>query len=121
MGYANKDAEEAFARVTVTFEKYRKNRMYVPLSELKGKYRDAYEKLKHRLADELGEYMREYCLSGYMVTENDPAVTAVRNLVRESGIGRLVGAAVFIRMDLNEAVRLAESFRMEVGKIFAEA
>lgn len=72
-------ADEALKKAALTLEKYRKNKTLVAPEDLKGKYKVPFQKLKHQLAEELGEYLRQYCLAGFIIQkETDPVVGKIQ-------------------------------------------
>ena len=56
-------AAEALKKLTITLEKYRKNKTMVSPADLAGKYKAPFEKLKKQLNDEVAEYMILYSLT----------------------------------------------------------
>lgn len=114
-------ADEALKTAAATLEKYRKNKTLVAPEDLKGKYKVPFQKLKHQLAEELEEYLRQYCLAGLVIkSKDDPVVAKIQKSLDDNQIGKRVGQAAFRRFDLEEIKSIAENQRREVMRIWKE-
>ena len=114
-------ADEALKKAALTLEKYRKNKTLVAPEDLKGKYEVPFQKLKHQLAEELVEYLRQYCLAGFIIQkETDPVIEKIQKSFDDNQIGKRVGQAAFRRFDLEEIKKIAADWRREVERIWTE-
>lgn len=115
-----KKADETLKIAALTLEKYRKNKTLVAPEDLKGKYKVPFQKLKHQLAEELEEYLRQYCFAGLPVKKDDPVVEKIQKSFDDNQIGKRVGQAAFRRFDLEEIKKIAAEWRREVVEIWTE-
>ena len=92
-----------------TIETYRLNKTQVPEEDLKGKYRDAYAKLLHRLKKEAEEYMNHILYAGLRANPDrlDETITALEDDFKKNKISGKVYKAVFENFSIEEMEKIA--------------
>jgi len=102
-------------KVTLSLEKYKKNKTLVSPEDLKGKYKVPFEKLVSQMKDELSDYLKEYSLEGLKLADDIETFAADVNRIYEtSDYGRRVGKAIFKEFDLEQVKQIAEELRRRV-------
>lgn len=114
--------QEALKTLESTLEKYRINKTKVSPTDLEGRYKVSFQKLKEKLRVEAEAYLNVYCFSGFRILQSDSGelMAAIDRSIRESQIRKRVGRAVFKNFSLQELQEIAKEQRQRVQELYAE-
>lgn len=113
---------EALKTLSLTLEKYRKNKTLIPKADLEGKYKVPFGKLTDQLESDLQEFFRLHCLAGKKVLESDKSVllSEIETIFREDHIGARIGKAAFEHFSIEEIKSIADELRSRIEAAYME-
>ena len=116
------EAEKILERLAATENKYKNNVTNVPLSDLNGKYKKAFDKLKQQMKDEINEYFFAFCFNGINIKKDDgeKVIEKINAAFQEGNFGQRVYSAAFHNYDVSEIKQLAEAYKERIQKIYDE-
>lgn len=110
-----------YTALAALLETYRKNRKNVPEDLLKTKYKEGWEKLKARIAEEAERVARQHALHDLVFYRDDFQESGVADRISEAytagGYPQRLGRALFKNMDLDEFRIILDGFRETVEGI----
>lgn len=111
---------EALSALSLTLAKYDKNKTLVPKSELEGKYKKAYEKLKNQLEDDIRRYMTAVVFDGIKLATSDYGmfINKFNSLYEQKGYSRRIGTAAFKDLNLQAIQNIVSELRSDVCGLF---
>lgn len=116
------EKDETLKTLEATLETYRRNVKMVPRAELEGKYRNAFSKLKDRLASDVKNFMGA-CLPDGLVVKNADLQTVLGEYDKMYARMRMkerIGRATFVNSDIEEIKSIACELSEALQRLYNE-
>lgn len=111
---------EALKNLSLTLDRYKKNKTLVPKSELEGRYKVSFEKLKEQLRTDLQTYIADTVFFDIKADKKDADVLAqeINGIYDRMCIGSRIGKAAYTDFDIESIKRIARELREAVLRAY---
>lgn len=113
---------EALQTLRLTLEKYKKNLTLVPKSDLEGRYKAPFEKLKEQIKSELQEYLRQSVFYDIQIAADDAEAEAqkINEMYKDMNLAKRIGTAAYKNCDIDEIIGIACELREAVLRLYGK-